>query len=118
MITLEVVNFIKGQDAKGASREATRLLLMSQGGWSRENIDEAFAAVPTIYAAATAQTPKPPAEVVIKDPEPERTHPVLRAVAAVFLTLFVFGIGAATLYYLVPGIQEDMAFISGTLKGQ
>jgi len=118
MITLEVVNFIKGQDAKGTSREATRLLLMSQGGWSKENIDEAFAAVPTIYAAASADTPKPPVPVVVLEPEPQKTHPILNALGAVFVTLLVLGIGAGALYYLVPGIREDLAFISGTLKGQ
>jgi hypothetical protein len=118
MITPEVVNFIKGQDAKGTSREATRLLLMSQGGWSTENIDEAFAAVPTIYAAATPETPKPPAQTVVADPEPEKTHPIVSALGAVFVALLICGIGAAAIYFLVPGIREDIAFISGTLNGQ
>ena len=115
MITPEVVAFIKGQDAKGMSREAIRALLASQGGWSDANIDQAFNAVPLVYAAPTAETPRPPEPVAI-EPEPKETSMVVRTIAAVFGTLFVIGMGAVAAYYFVPGVQEDLQLISSLME--
>lgn len=42
MITQELINFIKGQLALGVSKEKIVSDLSTQGGWSPENIQEAF----------------------------------------------------------------------------
>ncbi|HYE23500.1 MAG TPA: hypothetical protein VEA92_03620 [Candidatus Paceibacterota bacterium] len=116
MITPEVVLFIKGQDAKGVSREATRALLASQGGWSQENLDEAFAAVPSIFAAPTAATPNPPPPVTIAEPEKPKSN-ILASIGATVAVLGVFVASAAAAYYFIPSIQQDIEFISGAMGG-
>ena len=117
MITAEVLAFIKDQDAKGVSRESTRLTLMSQGGWSKENIDEAFTAVPTIYAAPTENTPRPPQPIA----PPVRVHKepnmFLAGLGTVFTILAIFVAGGAAAYFFVPQVQEDVAFITAAIRG-
>ena len=117
MITAEVLAFIKDQDAKGVSRESTRLTLMSQGGWSKENIDEAFTAVPTIYAAPTDGTPRPPQPIS----PPVRVHKepnmFLTGLGTVCTILAVFVAAGVAAYFFVPQVQEDISFITGAVRG-
>jgi len=117
MITPEVVAFIKDQDAKGVSRESTRLTLMSQGGWTGENIEEAFAVVPTIYAAPTDGTPRPPLPLSVSTYVEKKPNMLVMGLSTVFSILFVFMIGAAAAYFFVPGIEEDVRFIMAALAG-
>jgi|GEM_PF-3544359 len=111
MITPEVVSFIKGQDAKGVSREATRALLASQGGWSQENLDEAFAAVPLVFAAPNDKTPNPPPPIVVQTAsEPKRSNPMRPfLIAGGLVALLLVGAGAA--YALVPAVRHQAQFL-------
>lgn len=115
MITPEVVAFVKAQDAKGIARETTRAMLISQGGWSTENIDAAFAAVPLVFAAPTAQTPNPPPQPEISaapEPEPElkkRSPAFTLAIVGVALGAVLASAGVA--YALVPGVKYEVNFM-------
>jgi len=116
MITPQVVAFIKDQDAKGVSREATRILLASKGNWSHANIDEAFAAVPAIYAAADGKTPRPPQVIMVAEPTEPKENPVFAVLAAV-LTLALIGAGAYAAYTYVPEIRADVDFVLSAFTG-
>lgn len=95
MITPEVVEFIRTQDAKGVSRETTRITLVTQGGWSHENIDKAFAAIPLIFTPTGPDgTPSPLAYVEeVAEPE-ENGHPII---AGILVTILVLGISTGVI---------------------
>ena len=113
MITPEVLEFIKNRDAKGLPRDATRAMLMSLGGWTQDNIDEAFAAVPTIYAAPTAKTPNPPKPIVINTGH--STHPLKHQGLIVTVALLLVLLGAAgAAYAFVPVVKHQVHFLTAT----
>src|SRR3989338_10639145 len=45
MITPELIGYIRGEFAKGKTREEVRKALLAEGGWTEEDINEAFKTV-------------------------------------------------------------------------
>ena len=76
MVNEELLQFIREQEAAGMARNEIEQLLVSEGGWDRADVDEAYRtltprstppdAVPPLRPADTRE-PVPPAETVFRD---------------------------------------------------
>ena len=82
MISPELIAYIRKQTAAGASKEAIAKLLVPNG-WSRQDIDQAFATLATPTAAVSAPVQAP------RSPSPSRGVKIL---------LSLFFIGASAVY--------------------
>ncbi len=111
MVNEELLAFIRTQDAQGTPRETTRSLLMAQGGWSLENIEEAFSLIPHTFSPGVPPPPPPvppgaatstvhgQATPDIVTLRPRRHVPITTIVLGVIVLLCV---GAAAVYAFVP----------------
>ena len=57
MITPELVGYIKGELAKGRSREDINKTLIAGGGWTDEDLSDAFRSIMPMGSAAPKETP-------------------------------------------------------------
>ncbi|MDO8660209.1 MAG: hypothetical protein Q7K54_06495 [Candidatus Parcubacteria bacterium] len=60
MVTPELISFIKGEFAKGKTREMIRVTLVSEGGWSEVDLNEGFRTAIPMQSFATTASPVQP----------------------------------------------------------
>lgn len=88
MVTPELLEFIREQNDAGMSREELEQLLLAEGGWTRSDVDEAFA---SLFQAkrqldavpAVAVTPPPieePKPVVVRHVDVPAEEPVIETI--------------------------------------
>lgn len=106
MVTDDLLNFIRAQDARGASREDTKMLLVAQGGWTPANIAEAFAIVSETRIPGDPRPPLTPVPMqdavsqVEDTPHPE-AHPARILITIIVSITIVCGV--AFLFLLLQG---------------
>lgn len=71
MITPELVAYVRGEFSKGKTREEIKAALMRGGGWSEDDLSEAFREVIPMQAAVPSiQKPTAPAQAPVVSPLP------------------------------------------------
>lgn len=75
MVTRELLDFLRAQRSTGVSRQRLIEVLLAEGGWSKADLDEAFAQLEGVHSPSASKPPAPPAAEVAQlstPPEPQR----------------------------------------------
>lgn len=104
MITQEMLDFIRAQDAAGKPRSEIKNQLIAHGGWSSTSIDEAFSLVPLIESEASVSQASAPTAAVPVQKKGKRW------VAATAAAVLILGILSASAYAFVPSVQEAVTY--------
>lgn len=106
MITDQVLSFIRDQIAQGKTPEDIRQILMAQGGWSSQDIDEAFKAA----SESTIPVSTPPIMNTIPDTSSTLSRAIKFTGAFVVLVLVVCG----AYLFISKGKEKEVSQVNTT----
>ena len=111
MITPELVGYIRGEFAKGKTREEIHKVLVSDGGWSEIDLNEAFRTVipmqPQGFTQSLVQNSlitkiKSPSPSFSPSPSPSPSSSKKNPLIFIIILIIIGGLGAVLWFYRVP----------------
>ena len=118
MITPELLSYIRGELAKGRTREEVRADLVKGGGWKEEDLTEAFRIVIPMqgFFAPTATKDSPVAANSTSTVAPAvKIHNTKAILGRVALVLVIAGLAFAVWFYRAP-LKDAWASVWGSTK--
>jgi hypothetical protein len=124
MITQELLGYMRTEFAKGKAREEIQQALISSGGWSEDDLNEAFRVIipmqnmilPNSSPTHLSSSPSLTKPISFSEPSSSSknvSHPLLK-----FLIILIIlgGLGFGFVYYRLP-IMNFWTFLVNEMKG-